>query len=349
MIYHEIGSTGLTLPQVILGTTGFGNQYQVIPPETKLAILKETFHSSDTPIALDSAGKYGAGLALEVIGWGLKELGIKQQDVVISNKLGWLRTELHTSEPTFEPGVWFGLKHDAVQDISYDGILRCWEQGCEFLGDYPAQMVSVHDPDEYLAKATSEQERHQRFEDILGAYQALATLKQQGKVKAIGVGAKDWTSIQQIANVVELDWVMLANSFTVYSHPSELLTFMEDLRQKQIAIINSAVFNAGFLIGGDFFNYRKVDQENVTDHPLFEWREKFFTLCKQYNLNPAAVCVQFGISHSGVISVALSTSKAERIKENLALITATIPAEFWLALYKAGLITQEGLELQQAT
>ena len=41
------------------------------------------------------------------------------------------------------------LKHDAVQDISYQGILDCYEQGNTLLGKYQARLVSVHDPDEY--------------------------------------------------------------------------------------------------------------------------------------------------------------------------------------------------------
>ena len=65
------------------------------------------------------------------------------------------------------------MEHDAIQDISYDGILRCYEEGCELLGDYKPQMVSVHDPDEYLAAAADDADREKRMEDIMGAYQAL--------------------------------------------------------------------------------------------------------------------------------------------------------------------------------
>jgi D-threo-aldose 1-dehydrogenase len=103
-------------------------------------------------------------------------LNVNPSDVLISNKLGWLRTELKTAEPTFEPGVWRNLKHDAVQQISYDGILECYEQGNNLLGDYRAELVSVHDPDEYLAAAEDEQERAQHYRDILEAYRALNEL-----------------------------------------------------------------------------------------------------------------------------------------------------------------------------
>ena len=157
MNYNELGKTGIQVPPIIFGTSCLGNLYQALPDSTKLDIVREMFQHVGSPVALDSAGKYGAGLALEVIGRSLKELGVRSDDVVISNKLGWLRTALTTPEPTFEPGAWVDLEYDAIQDISYDGILRCWEQGCQLLGDNHApQMVSVHDPDEYLHAAADQ-------------------------------------------------------------------------------------------------------------------------------------------------------------------------------------------------
>ena len=62
-------------------------------------------------------------------------LRFRPSDVLISSKLGWKRAPLTTPEPTFEPGVWIDIEHDAVQRISYDGILECWEESCRLLGD----------------------------------------------------------------------------------------------------------------------------------------------------------------------------------------------------------------------
>ena len=139
------------LPPVIFGTSGLGNLYEAIPFETKLEIIKQSvLHSHGTPM-FDTAGKYGAGLALEVLGKCLKALDVPKEGVIISNKLGWYQTELKTAEPTFEKGIWREMKNDAVQKISYKGILECFEQGNELLGAYDSQMASIHDPDEYLA------------------------------------------------------------------------------------------------------------------------------------------------------------------------------------------------------
>ena len=202
-------------------------------------------------------------------------------------------------------------------------------------------MVSVHDPDEYLGQAASDDDRKKRFEDIVAAYQALAGLKRQGEVRAIGVGAKDWLSIRQLSKEVALDWVMFANSMTIFSHPPELLAFIDQLSKQQIGIINSAVFNAGFLTGGEYFDYRKLNPNNPEDKIIFEWREKFFAACQDYDVLPANACVQFGMSPPGVISIALNTSKPERVNQNVASVTADIPTAFWARLKNEGLIAQD--------
>ncbi|CAF1247823.1 unnamed protein product [Rotaria sordida] len=261
-------SQRITLPKVIFGTSGLGNLYVALEDKIKLEIVTACiqYSSGQKPVVFDCAGKYGAGLALETLGNCLKMLNIKPEDVLISNKLGWYRTtELQSgTEPTFESGVWRNLKYDAVQKISYKGILECYEQGNQLLNGYKAKLVSVHDPDEYVAGAQSQLEKDKRYSDIIEAYRALCELKSRDEVKAIGIGSKDWRMIQRIVNDVNLDWVMIANSMTVHSHPQELVTFMEELQQRGTIIINAAVFNGGFLIGEDYYNYRSIDVLDTT-------------------------------------------------------------------------------------
>jgi D-threo-aldose 1-dehydrogenase len=334
---QRLGNTPLHVPPIIFGTSCLGNLYQQLPYGTKLEIVSEWFKYVKPPVAVDTAGKYGAGLALEIIGKTLRELGAKPEDVTISNKLGWKRVPLKGPEPMFEPGAWVGIDHDAEQAISYEGILECFEQGCELLGGrYAPQILSVHDPDEYLAAARDQNKREQRFEDILGAYEALHELKAAGKAKAIGVGAKDWKVIRELASEVELDWVMFACSLTVYTHPAELLAFMEELNNKNVGIINSAVFNSGFLTGGDYFNYRSQTPDQEPE--LFAWRRRFFTTCRRFGVEPAAACVRFALSTPGIVAVALNTSRPRRIKDNAESITADISPEFWASLRDEKLI-----------
>jgi D-threo-aldose 1-dehydrogenase len=130
-------------------------------------------------------------LALEVLGKALEELNVPPEKVLISNKLAWKRIPLaEGAEPTFEPGAWVNLKNDAVQDISYQGIIDCFENGNTLLGKYNSGLGSVHDPDEYLAAAKDEADLAKRKQDVLGAYKALSELRAAGKV--CGIAASAW-------------------------------------------------------------------------------------------------------------------------------------------------------------
>lgn len=330
----------IKLPPVIFGTSGLGNLYEVVPYKTKLEIIRQSVTNAPAIPVFDTAGKYGAGLALEVLGRALKELNVPKNSVMISNKLGWYQTALTTPEPTFEKDIWKGLKNDAIQKISYKGIIECFEQGNELLGDYDSQMASVHDPDEYLAASINAKDDARRYNDILEAYTALNELKEQGKVISVGVGAKNWKSIERISRDVKLDWVMVANSISLKSHPKELLDFVKQLHRDGTAIINSAVFNGGFLVGRDYYNYVFVDKNTDEGKALYKWRDEFFALCGQFNIQPAEACFNFGFNIPGVTSVAVSTADPGRVKGNIDMATKNIPKEFWMAMKEKGLLEE---------
>jgi D-threo-aldose 1-dehydrogenase len=104
-------------------------------------------------------------------------------------------------------------------------------------------------------------------------------------------------------------------------------------------MINSAVFHAGFLMGGPWFDYRQPDP--VKEAPLFAWREKFLAICKKFGVKASDVCVQFGLAVPGIVAVALNTGKPERIADNVASATNEIPAALWRALKDEGLVRRD--------
>lgn len=339
MIVNQVGNTGVMVPPIVFGTSALGNLYEALSDDIKLDIVRQAVLNVPAPVVFDSAGKYGAGLALETLGRCLHQLGVKPDDVIISNKLGWKRVPLTSPEPTFEKGVWVNLEYDAVQDISYEGIMTCFEQGNMLLGNgYYPQLVSVHDPDEYLATAKNPEERDKLLHDVLDAYRALYDLKEKGEVKAVGIGSKDWKVIQEISSLVELDWVMFANSMTIYRHPEDLSEFMQSLKNKGVSIINSAVFHAGFLIGGKYFDYVEALYGDPAFKDVFDWRAKFHEICAKYKIKPATACVAYGMMAPGVVSVSLNTSNPGRIKDNVEMAVSQLPEEFWAELKQNKLI-----------
>lgn len=338
MKFHPFGNTGLDFPPLVFGSSALGNLFKVYPSAVKNAILEESIACTDPVTVFDTAGKYGAGLALEVLGDFLVSHHIPKERLVISNKLGWVRVPLKEKEPTFEPGIWKGIQYDAVQKISYDGILECFEKDNELLKQYVPQLVSVHDPDEYLDLASTGKERDRRFTDILEAYKALRELKEKGLVVGIGIGAKKWETIREIYDYVKLDYVMVANSLTLISHPPELLSFIDKLRKDDVGIINAAIFQSGFLVGENYFDYRPIDTSNPLDQQRLEWRKVFFGICEQFHVAPDHACIQFALAVPGINSVALSITDPSLITKNLRSATEKLPQVFWDELKNRGII-----------
>lgn len=315
----------MRLNPIIFGTSCLGNLYREIPMETKVAVAAEWFKAYEHP-TIDSAGKYGAGLSLESIGKALRTLGKTPGDIDISVKLGWRRSRRLSpgEEPTFEPGAWKGLEWDAVQDISHDGILRCYEEAKSLLGGYKTGLVSVHDPDEFLASHVS---RQQALDDIQGAYEALFGLKTRGEVNAVGIGAKDWHVIRELwERGIRFDWAMFACAPTLLVHPPELLDFVKRLKDSGVTLIDSAVFNGGFLMGSNMLDYREANPER--DAAAFAFRDRYLALCRFHSLDPAAVAVEYAF-RLGFDSVALNTSKPQRVADNAAYGTHRSPEAFW--------------------
>lgn len=334
----ELGRTGIQIPSMIIGTSSLGNLYEAKSYRQKLELVMAALECFPDGIVFDSAGKYGAGLALETLGKALNELQIPKGNVLISNKLGWRRAPLQGTGPTFERDVWKDLNHDAVQDINYQGILNCFEEGNALLKGYESQLVSIHDPDEYLDQAETLKEYEKRFSDILEGYTALDELKRAGKVRAIGVGSKNWKVIQKIYQHCRLDWVMIANSMTIYHHPEELFNFMGDLEKEGVGIANSAVFHSGFLVGGDYFDYRKMNKSDPQYQQRHHWRTKFFKLCEAHAICPAHACIQFALHLPGVNSLALNSTSTRRIQANAEYCGRNLPDSFWDVMKEEGMI-----------
>ncbi|MEM6688603.1 MAG: aldo/keto reductase [Planctomycetota bacterium] len=325
------------LPKLIFGSGSLGNLYKAASDAEKLECIESWFQSSALPLVIDSAGKYGAGMALSVLGRHLESLGIDPSDVIINNKLGWRQTPLEGPEPTFEPGVWFDIEHDAVQDISASGIRRCFEQGEELLGKFGSRLLSVHDPDEFLVDGPPE-ERDRRLADVLAAYEELRTIQSERGLLGVGVGAKDWRVIAEIDSHIKLDWAMFANSWTILDHPAELSAVFDDLQKRGVVVFNSAVLHGGFLSGGQFIDYQKVDPSNPSHAVKIEKRDRLRAICEQHGVSVFHAAVQFGLCHPAIQSVALSSTKPERTKSMVAAVNEPLPGEFWGALQGAGVI-----------
>ena len=114
---------------------------------------------------------------------------------------------------------------------------------------------------------------------------------------------------------------------------------MEKLKADRVGIIDSALFNGGFLTGGSMLDYRKADP--VRDAALFQKRADYLAVCGDFSVDPAAAAVEFGFRQPGVVAVSLNTSDPARIPMNASYAQHHAPAGFWAELIRRKVIDDE--------
>ncbi|MEX0612281.1 MAG: aldo/keto reductase [Pirellulales bacterium] len=299
--HRPFGSTGLRVPPILFGSCALGNVRRVIPEQTKLEICGDWFRHVAPPVFIETSNQHGDGMALKGLRRALRRLEIAPEEMVIAAKLGWKNGR-----------------------INRDTVLAAWNETCQPLGDdYRPQLIAID------------------VSDFLEAHSALEELKAAGTVAGIGAVAQDWRLLKDLVAAINLDWVQLAGSFTVMRHPPELRQFMSDLAERRIAIINSAVFHGGFLVGASQFNNRAVNVNDPADSSLLAWRKAFTALCHGHSVRLSHACIQFALSAPGVVAVALDTSRPNRVAENVESVVTKVPDAFWLAMKEERLLEED--------
>jgi len=121
----------------------------------------------------------------------------------------------------------------------------------------------------------------------------------------------------------------LGNLYKAIPVETKVAIVAEWFKAFEHSVIDSAVFNGGFLIGSDMLDYRKADPEK--DAAAFAFRERYLDLCRRYGLDPAAPAVEYAY-RLGFDAVALNTASPGRILKNAAYANAKAPEAFWREL-----------------
>jgi D-threo-aldose 1-dehydrogenase len=197
-----------------------------------------------------------------------------------------------------------------------------WEKSCRLLGDdYCPKLISIAPGSE-------------------DALQAAIELKAAGDVRGIGLEVSDGSELNRAA-AAEADWFSLRGGFTIMRHGPELLKSMVSIDGRHIPIIVAGVFERGFLVGGNRLDGRVLSSEDTADRSLLAWRKSFVALCDGHGISPAHACVQFGLSAPGVVAVTLESSYADRVAENVAAVTRSVPPNLWQSMKEEGLLAED--------
>ena len=328
---RRLGKSPLSVTQLGVGTAPLGDLYQRVPENDARGMLEAGY---DLGLRLfDTAPLYGSGLAEHRTGGVLRQK--PREGLVVSTKVGrWYRP----APGGANRGNWAGgLEFNAVQDYSYDGAMRSFEQSLLRLGLSRVDVLLIHDVDVHTHGSREACDRC--FDQAMeGAYRALIELRQSGDVSAIGVGVNESDMCARFARAGDFDCMLLAGRYTLLEQGA-LDEFLPLCEAKNIGVLAGGTFNSGILASGP----RAGSKYNYADAPapVRERVARLGEVCRAHGVPLAAAAIQFPLGHPKVSSVVIGAISAREIQQNFELMNHPIPSALWADLRREGLLRED--------
>ncbi|MGK3966707.1 aldo/keto reductase [Sorangium sp. So ce118] len=315
------------------GTAPLGNMFRDIPEAEARATVEAAWN--DGIRYFDNAPFYGAGLAEIRMGEALA--GRPRQEYVISTKVGRVvldQVEDVSARDLGEKGDVFkyGRPNKIVNDYSADATLRSIEDSLERLKTDHIEIVWVHDVaqdfygDEWLGV----------FENARkGAFRALDRLRDEGVIKAWGLGVNRVEPIELLLALEEPrpDGFLLAGRYSLLDHERALQRVMPQVAVRGLGIVVGGPYSSGALVGGPNFEYAPAGPE------ILDRVARIKTVADRHGVSMKAAGLQFALANPAVAAVIPGASKPGRIAEDRAALNEVVPADFWRELRSAGLVS----------
>lgn len=269
----------------------------------------------------DTAPYYGYGDSERRLGRFLT--GQKRNDFVLSTKVGRLIRPRFSGDRSPEKIVF---------DYSRDGSLRSIEESLQRLGLERVDIVLIHDIDRY----THKERQPQRFREALGgAYRALADLKEQGVVRAIGLGVNEWQVCRDFARQVPIDCFLLAGRHTLLEQEAQQ-EYLPEALERGIGVIVGGPYNSGVLasgaVPGALYDYAPAPAW------VLERVGRIEAVCARFGVPLQAAALAFPFLHPAVTTVIPGMATVEELGKTLNLAGAAVPDELWATLAGEGLV-----------
>jgi D-threo-aldose 1-dehydrogenase len=306
------------------GGANLGNLFAAMSNEDAHAVLEAAWKAGIR--YFDTAPHYGLGLAERRLGAFLATK--PRAEFVVSTKVGRrLVPSPETSDELDEEGG-FVVPADPrrVWDPSPDGVRRSLDESLERLGLDRVDVLYLHDPDEYADMEAS----------VASAVPALVALRDEGLVRAVGIGSKSVAAHLAGARAGDLDVLMVAGRYTLLEQPAapELIP---ECRERGIGIVVAGAFNSGLLSTstpgpGARYEYGDAPEE------VIERAQRIAVVCGKFGVELPAAALQFPLREPVVRSVVLGATEPAHIEQNVARIGESIPEELWEQLAADGLL-----------
>ncbi|QDS86295.1 D-threo-aldose 1-dehydrogenase [Rosistilla ulvae] len=329
---NETGSGKRYRPSSRMGLGGLaaGNGFNTISSDEEILQMLNAAWDSGVRY-FDTAPFYGLSLSERRFGDLLRNKN--RDDYVLSSKVGRLLTP--SAEPL--PKRWHWANHSPFHyryDYSAAGTRRSVEDTLHRIGVSSLDIVFIHD----LSPQNSDfgDDWLKYFDEaVSGAMPELTKMREEGMIKAWGLGINTSHAVSKTLDVAEPDIFLLALQYSILDHQEALDKTFPLLDERDISVVVGAPLNGGFLAGRDRFNYSSFIPE--------EMKTKFAAIndvAGKYGIDIKTAALQFAEAPSTVSAIIPGARTAQQVNENIASMKVEIPEAFWSELKTKNLIAQ---------
>jgi D-threo-aldose 1-dehydrogenase len=226
-----------------------------------------------------------------------------------------------------------GLPNKIVNDYSADATLRSIEDSLKRLQTDRLDIVWVHD----IAQDFYGDQWLEYFNQArTGAFKVLTRLREEGVIKGWGLGVNKVEPCELTLDLSEAqpDGFLLAGRYTLLDHDRALQRLMDAALAQQVEIVVGGPYSSGILAGGAHFEYQKAGPA------IIDKVEQIKRIAGAHGVDVKAAALQFSLANPAVAAVIPGSSRPQRIAEDVAALSAVIPAAFWQALREAKLVSE---------
>jgi D-threo-aldose 1-dehydrogenase len=293
---------------VAFGGAAIGGLYAPVSDDAAAQTLGAAWEAGIR--AFDTAPHYGVGLSERRLGDFLA--GRPRCEFIVSTKVG--RLLVPATGPVDGAEEFYGTTPlTRVLDYSRDGVLRSLEDSLRRLRLDRVDIALIHDPDDFMGVALDD------------AYPALADLRSQGVVGAIGAGMNSAAPLTWLVERCDLDCVLVAGRYTLLDDSAADSLFPLCLR-RGVAVLAAGVFNSGIL--ADPRQGARYDYAPAAPDVLARAR-RIRDICASYDVPVAAAALRFPLRHPAVTAAVVGARAPAEILSDVSYLSTHIPDALW--------------------
>jgi D-threo-aldose 1-dehydrogenase len=309
------------------GTAPIGNLYAEVGENEARDALERALRLGVR--YFDTAPFYGHGLAERRLGRALAES--RSAGCMVSTKVG-RRIE---SDPARSQAITDGFAvhgSRAVFDYSRDGVMRSFESSLERLQRDRVDILFLHD----VGRLTHGDDHPRMLRQALDeALPAMAGLRAQGAVDAIGIGVNEIEVCMELMPRFDLDCIMLAGRYTLFEQVAAL-PLLGEAQRRGVKVVVAGPYNSGLLGDphgpGSTYDYAPADPRTL------ERARRIYAICAEEGVDVGAAALQFPAAHPAVCAVVAGLRNVMEVESAIARSSQRLPTRIWPRLRGAGII-----------